>query len=105
MASSYPIRPITEDELADFLLMDQHAFNGTPPSERLHANFLSRIEFDRTLVAFDGETMAGGTGIYSFQMRVPGAVAAVAGGSLVAGVPSPRRPGLLSAPVRGPAAA
>jgi len=100
MASSYPIRPITEDELADFLLMDQHAFNGTPPSERSHANFLSRIEFDRTLVAFDGETMVGGTGIYSFQMRVPGAMAAVAGVSLVAVLPSHRRRGILSALMR-----
>ena len=100
MASSYPIRPITEDELADFLLVDQHAFNGTPPSERSHANFLSRIEFDRTLVAFDGETMVGGTGIYSFQMRVPGAMAAVAGVSLVAVLPSHRRRGILSALMR-----
>ena len=100
MATSYPIRPITEDELADFLFVDQHAFNGTPPSERLHANFLSRIEFDRTLVAFDGQTMVGGTGIYSFQMRVPGAMAAVAGVSLVAVLPSHRRRGILSALMR-----
>src|SRR5215813_6315348 len=100
MATSYPIRPITEEELADFLLMDQHAFNGTPPSERSHANFLSRIEFDRTLVAFDGETMVGGTGIYSFQMRVPGALAAVAGVSLVAVLPSHRRRGILSSLMR-----
>jgi len=100
MATSYPIRPITEDELADFLFVDQHAFNGTPPSERLHANFLSRIEFDRTLVAFDGQAMVGGAGIYSFQMRVPGAMAAVAGVSLVAVLPSHRRRGILSALMR-----
>src|SRR5215470_19828316 len=100
MATSYPIRPITEDELADFLVVDQHAFNGTPLSEGWHANFLSRIEFDRTLVAFDGQTMVGGAGIYSFQMRVPGAMAAVAGVSLVAVLPSHRRRGILSALMR-----
>jgi len=27
MASSYPIRPITDDEIAAFLTMDQHAFH------------------------------------------------------------------------------
>src|SRR5262249_55667477 len=93
-------RPITEDELADFLFVDQHAFNGTPPSERLHANFLSRIEFDRTLMAFDGQAMVGGAGIYSFQMRMPGAIAAVAKMSLVTMLPSHRRRGILSALMR-----
>jgi len=100
MATSYPIRPITEDELADFLLVDQHAFNGGPSSERSRANFMSRVEFDRTLAAFDGEAIVGGTGIYSFQMRVPGAMASVAGVSLVSVLPTYRRRGILSALMR-----
>jgi predicted acetyltransferase len=100
MATTYPIRPITEDELADFLLVDQHAFNAGPSSERSRANFLSRVELDRTLAAFDGETIVGGTGIYSFQMRVPGAMASVAGVSLVSVLPSHRRRGILSALMR-----
>ena len=100
MATTYPIRPITEDELADFLVVDQHAFNGGPSSERSRANFLSRVELDRTLAAFDGETIVGGTGIYSFQMRVPGAMASVAGVSLVSVLPSHRRRGILSALMR-----
>src|SRR5262252_525717 len=100
MATSYPIRPITEDELADFLVVDQHAFNAGPSSERSRANFLSRVELDRTLAAFDGETIVGGTGIYSFQMRVPGAMASVAGVSLVSVLPSHRRRGILSALMR-----
>jgi predicted acetyltransferase len=41
--------------------------------------------------------MVGATGAYSFQMRVPGALAAVAGVSLVAVLPSHRRRGILSA--------
>jgi predicted acetyltransferase len=97
---TYPIRPVSEDELADFLTVDQHASHGTPMSGRAHANFLARLEFGRTLAAFDGGTIVGGTGVFSFQMRVPGAMAAVAGVSLVAVLPSHRRQGILSALMR-----
>jgi predicted acetyltransferase len=100
MATSYPIRPITEDELAAFLTVDQHAFHEGPRSERSRANFLARVEFDRTLAAFDGKTIVGGAGAYSFQMRVPGAMASVAGVSLVSVLPSHRRRGILSAMMR-----
>src|SRR6266567_3990617 len=97
---TYPIRLVAEDELAAFLAVDQHASHGTPMSERAHANFLARLEFGRTLAAFDGDTIVGGTGAFSFQMRVPGAMAAVAGVSLVAVLPSRRRQGILSALMR-----
>jgi predicted acetyltransferase len=66
-------------------------------SERAHANLLARLEFDRTLAALDGDTIIGTAGVFSFQMRVPGAMAAVAGVSLVAVLPSHRRQGILSA--------
>src|SRR6266581_4264060 len=97
---TYPIRLVAEEELAAFLAVDQHASHGTPMSERAHANFLARLEFGRTLAAFDGDTIVGGTGAFSFQMRVPGAMAAVAGVSLVAVLPSHRRQGILSALMR-----
>jgi predicted acetyltransferase len=96
----YPIRLVAEDELAAFLAVDQHASHGTPMPERAHANFLARLELGRTLAAFDGDTIVGGTGAFSFQMRVPGAMAAVAGVSLVAVLPSHRRQGILSALMR-----
>jgi predicted acetyltransferase len=98
--ATYPIRPVAEDELAGFLTVDQHASHGTPMSGRAHANFLARLERGRTLAAFDGDTIVGGTGVFSFHMRVPGAMAAVAGVSLVAVLPSHRRQGLLSALMR-----
>jgi len=98
--ATYPIRLVAEDELAAFLAVDQHASHGTPMSGRAHANFLARLELGRTLAAFDGETIVGGTGAFSFQMRVPGAMAAVAGVSLVAVLPSHRRQGILSALMR-----
>lgn len=97
---TYPIRLVAEDELAAFLAVDRHASHGTPMSERAHANFLARLEFARTLAAFDGDTIVGGTGAFSFQLRVPGAMAAVAGVSLVAVLPSHRRQGILSALMR-----
>ena len=95
--ATYPIRPVAEDELAGFLAVDQHASHGTPLSERARANLLVRLEFGRTLAAFDGDTIVGSAGVFSFQMRVPGAMAAVAGVSLVAVLPSHRRQGILSA--------
>jgi len=94
---AYPIRPVAEDELAGFLTVDQHASHGTPMSGRARANLLARLEFDRTLAALDGGTIIGAAGVFSFQMRVPGAMAAVAGVSLVAVLPSHRRQGILSA--------
>jgi predicted acetyltransferase len=97
---TYPIRLVAEDELAAFLAVDQHASHGAPMSGRGHANLLARFEFGRTLAAFDGDTIVGGTGAFSFQMRVPGAMAAVAGVSLVAVLPSHRRQGILSALMR-----
>jgi len=98
--ATYPIRPVAEDELADFLAVDQHASHGTPMSERARANLLARLDFGRTLAAFEGDTIVGGTGAFSFQMRVPGALAAVAGVSLVAVLPSHRRQGILCALMR-----
>jgi predicted acetyltransferase len=97
---TYPIRLVAEEELGAFLAVDQHASHGTPMSKRARANFLARLEFDRTLAAFDGDAIVGGTGAFSFQMRVPGAMAAVAGVSLVAVLPSHRRQGILSALMR-----
>jgi predicted acetyltransferase len=98
--ATFQIRPVTEDELPAFEYVDQHAFNGRPDNERQRANWHARLELDRTLGAFDGTTLAGVTGVYSFQMRVPGAMAAVAGVSMVAVLPSHRRRGALTGLMR-----
>jgi predicted acetyltransferase len=98
--ATFQIRPVAEDELPAFSYVDQQAFNGRPDSPRSHANWLARLELDRTLGAFDGTTLAGVTGVYSFRMRVPGAMAAVAGVSMVAVLPSHRRRGALTGLMR-----
>lgn len=100
MVTPFQIRPVTEDELPAFEFVDQQAFNGRPDTERQRANWLARLELDRTLGAFDGNTLAGVTGVYTFQMRVPGALAAVAGVSMVAVLPSHRRRGILTGLMR-----
>ncbi|MBO0816827.1 MAG: GNAT family N-acetyltransferase [Actinobacteria bacterium] len=100
MATPFQIRPVTEDELPAFEFVDQQAFNGRPDTERARANWHARLELDRTLGAFDGNTLAGVTGVYTFQMRVPGAMAAVAGVSMVAVLPSHRRRGVLTGLMR-----
>jgi predicted acetyltransferase len=100
MAATFQIRPVTEPELPAFEYVDQQAFNGRPDSARARANWLARLELDRTLGAFEGGTLAGVTGVYSFRMRVPGAMAAVAGVSMVAVLPSHRRRGILTGLMR-----
>ncbi len=100
MATSYPIRPITPDELPGFSVVHQHAFHSGPMSERAREGLLSRMEFDRSLAAFDGGTIAGVAGIFSFRMRVPGALVPVAGVTMVAVLPSHRRRGILSVLMR-----
>lgn len=98
--ATYLVRSATEDELAAFLLVEQHAFNSGPQSKEARARLAARLEWERTLVAFDGGAMVGTAGAYSFRMCVPGALTDVAGVSLVAVLPSHRRRGILSALMR-----
>jgi len=97
---TFQIRPVTEDELPAFEYVDQYAFHGRPDTKWHRTNWLARLELDRTLGAFDGTTLAGTTGLFSFRMRVPGAMAAVAGVSMVAVLPSYRRQGVLTSLMR-----
>jgi predicted acetyltransferase len=100
MATPYPIRPITEDELPALHAVDAHAFHGEELSDHVRERLHARMEYDRTLAAFDGDTMVGTAGAFSFQMCVPGALTAVAGVTLVGVLPSHRRRGILSSLMR-----
>jgi hypothetical protein len=70
MTESYPIRPITPDEFDQFHLVDQHAFHGAPLTAEQRPKILSRLEFDRTLAAFDGSTPVGIAAAFSFRLRL-----------------------------------
>lgn len=96
MASPYPIRPATEDDLLAVSAVHEHAFHTGPPSGLVRERLDARIEYDRAFVASDGGTIVGTTGSYGFRMRVPGALAAVAGVTLVGVLPTHRRRGILS---------
>src|SRR5262249_47856329 len=100
MATPYPVRPITEGELLAVHAVHEHAFHGRPLSEQARARLHARLEDDRIVAAFDGGTIVGTAGAFSFRMRVPGALAAVAGVSLVGVLPSHRRRGILTSLMR-----
>jgi predicted acetyltransferase len=97
----YPIRPIEEDEFDSFMMVDEHAFHGSPMSESRRRMVLDRFEFDRTLAAFDETTPAGVTMCFSFQLSVPGQeVLPAAGVTFVAVLPTHRRRGVLNSMMR-----
>ena len=97
----YPIRPIEEDEFDSFMMVDEHAFHGSPMSESGRRVVLDRFEFDRTLAAFDETTPVGVTMCFSFQLSVPGQeVLPAAGVTFVAVLPTHRRRGVLSSMMR-----
>jgi predicted acetyltransferase len=95
MDEPYPVRPITEDELAGAYAIDEHAFQSTWPAEEEVAHHRRRFEFDRSLAAFDGSHIAGTACAFSFQLTVPGATVPTAGVSCVAVLPTYRRRGIL----------
>lgn len=96
---SYPIRPIAADEWQAFSNVLAEGFNWTPNPQQ-QERYKAGTEFDRTLAAFDGDVIAGVTGIVSFSMTVPGGPIPVAGVTSVSVLPSHRRRGILSSLMR-----
>ncbi len=97
----YPIRPVRPEEFDTFHTVDMHAFHGSPltPDERQLVT--SRLEFDRSLAAFDGATPVGTAAAYTFQLTVPGSQSLPAAGvTWVSVLPSHRRRGVLSSLMR-----
>jgi predicted acetyltransferase len=100
MADPYPIRPADPDEFDAIFAVDQQAFYGRPINETHRAEILRHFEFDRSLVAFDGDVPVGISGIYSLRLCLPGAMAPVAGVTYIAVLPTYRRQGILSSLIR-----
>jgi predicted acetyltransferase len=97
----YPIRPVSAEEFDTFNTVDLHAFHGSPLSEEDRQLVVARLEFDRSLAAFDGATPVGTAAAYSFQLTVPGfRTLPAAGVTWVAVLPSYRRRGILRSLMR-----
>jgi predicted acetyltransferase len=100
MAERYPLRPIAPDEFGAYCEVPVLAFNDTEPVDEVIEQERVVFEFDRSLAAFDGDTIVGTTAAYSFQLTVPGGTADAGGVTFVAVRPSHRRRGILSAMMR-----
>src|SRR5215472_17582637 len=100
MTAAYPIRPIGADEFPAFYGVIEQAFNASHQSDAEMRHDLATFEFDRSLAAFDGTDIVGTVGAHTFQMGVPGGIAAAAGVTAVSVLPSHRRRGILSSLMR-----
>ena len=100
MAEHYPVRPIREEEFDALHAVGEHAFHDAASTPQHRAQMLGRLELDRALGAFDGPVPVGSTGAYSFQLCVPGALAAAAGVTWVSVLPTHRRRGIMGSLMR-----
>ncbi|WP_049573431.1 GNAT family N-acetyltransferase [Nonomuraea sp. SBT364] len=96
---TFHIRPVGEAEWPAFADVLAEGFGWTP-HPRQNERYKAQTEFDRTLAAFDGDTIAGCTSVHSLRMTVPGGVLQVAGVTAVSVLASHRRRGVLSSLMR-----
>jgi len=93
------IRLLGPEELADLMLPISNAFGLVLSDERVER--IGRIpELDTRIGVFDGDTIVGSGGVFSFDMSTPGGHVPVAGLTLVAVSPTHRRRGVLSSMMR-----
>jgi predicted acetyltransferase len=98
---SVDVRPCTSaEEAADAIGVISQYF-GMERSVEGAERFLSWIELDRVLGAWEGDRIVGGAGAFSFDVSVPGGNRVPAAGVSVIGVePTDRRRGVLTAMMR-----
>jgi predicted acetyltransferase len=89
------LRSATQDELPAFSRAVATAF-GSIGTDAEVSEWVLGLEADRTIAAFDGDTMVGTAGAFTFELTVPGGALVPAAGITVVGVhPTHRRQGLL----------
>ena len=97
---SYQLRPIVPDELRrPSLRFRERAFNFDEKDEELEA-LKTTFEFDRSIVAVEGDQFVGTGGADSFELTTPGGTVKTGGLTAIAVVPTHRRRGLLTAIMR-----
>ncbi|MBP1631847.1 MAG: hypothetical protein H6Q11_135 [Acidobacteria bacterium] len=98
--SPFTVRNLSPDEFPAWQEVIGFAFGGDPRPENMEV-WKDRAEFDRYLVALEGEQMVGTGGAVTFQMTVPGGAAMTVGGvTAIATRPTHRRRGVLTAIMR-----
>ncbi|NUP49774.1 MAG: GNAT family N-acetyltransferase [Catenulispora sp.] len=99
-AAGYPIRPITDDEVAAFSAHLDLGFHENPPQE-FHDVWHRLLPRERSMSAFDGDELVSTGGDFPFQLTLPGGTTVDAGG--VTGITvkaTHRRRGILTAMMR-----
>lgn len=97
---TFALRVLEAGQWHDWFDRTDRAFGGAvQPEERAYDE--SVAEDGRSLAAWDGDEIVGGTGAYSFRMSVPGgALVPAAGVTCVSVQPTHRRRGVLTAMMR-----
>ncbi|MGH2634092.1 MAG: GNAT family N-acetyltransferase [Tepidiformaceae bacterium] len=96
----YPLRPITDDQVPQFFECGDASFGRDFNEERWRSTQGQYADLDRSLAAWDGNQVVGTTGVWSFELTVPGGSLPTAGVTWVAVRPTHRRQGLLTAIMR-----
>lgn len=96
----YPLRPITDAEIGPFFDCMSASFGYDFHEERWRDQQGQYAELERSLAAWDGDQVVGTTGIWSFELTVPGGALPTAGVTWVSVRGSHRRRGLLRAIMR-----
>jgi predicted acetyltransferase len=97
--STWQVRSLTEADWDDLHHVDSHAFGATAPDEFVELERETH-EITRDIGAYDGTTLVGIAGAYSFEIGVPGSTLPVAGVTWVGVLPTYRRRGVLRALMR-----
>lgn len=93
------LRPVTSAEWPEFFRAMATVF-GDEPSGPFQDEPSPVAELDRSLGLFDGDRVAATSGVYSFEMSVPGAVVPTAGITWITVSATHRRQGVLTAIMR-----
>lgn len=89
------LRSISRADLKDFLATCEAAF-GFDVKDEMVERIARILRPERTIAAFDGETMVGTAADFEFVLTVPGGKVPAAGVTMVGVVPSHRRKGVLT---------
>lgn len=91
----FSLRPVTDEEFAEFERVDHAAF-GFLPSVELEAQSRSVVDLDRTIAVFDDARIVGVGASYAYELTLPGSArVGVAGVCNIGVLPTDRRRGVL----------